>query len=289
MKINSIAIEISGKAFLPEAYAYRKAFIEKGYYCNFLSKDSKDILNYDAVLLFHGFHPFWKKYPDFVIGEYHSLSTGRFPRVKDFIKKIINIRPNIYIFLNNDVKDKMWHFNKSNFVIRGMGYEKNDFEKFRNEEKKYDVVYCGSYRDGLDAVISKLAKLQLKIAVVGTHDFCNFENVSFLGKLPPCEARRVIMQAEFGLNFTPDIFPFNIQDSTKIIEYCGAGLKIITNKYKWVNEFEEDRGGNFLDLDKIDTINNIIEFDFKTPNVDDLAWDRIIDKSKIFEKIIYGK
>lgn len=281
MSIKSIAIEITNKAFLPEAYAYRDYFESHGFFCEFINQGSNEILDYDAVVLFHGFHPFWKKYPKFIIGEYNSLSTGKYSRVKDLIKRIINVKSDFYIFLNEDVRQKMWLKNKKRYLIRGMGYSQHDFIEYRFEEKFFDIVYCGSYRKGLLTYIQKLADLDFKIALVGFETSFKHKNVSVLGRMSPKQARRVISQACFGLNYTPDIFPLNIQDSTKVIEYCAAGLGVITNKYKWIDDFERLREARFLDLDIIKTREDISNFNFLIPDVSDLDWNYMLENSHI--------
>src|SRR5690554_7601990 len=128
--INSIAIEITDKAFLPESYAYRDYFRQHGFACDFVEKGSPDALNYDAIMLFHGLHPFWRKYPKYIIGEYHSLSRGSYTRIKDFIKRLINVRADLYSFLNEDVRKKMWFSNETNYITRSMGFSSADFVEF---------------------------------------------------------------------------------------------------------------------------------------------------------------
>lgn len=285
IKIKKIAIEVTDCAFLPEAYAYRDYFNKKGFKCDFVDKGDPRLIDYDCALLFHGFHPFWKKYPKFIIGEYHSLSTGRFNRVKDFLKRIFNVRSNVYIFLNDDVRRKMWFSKNINYSTRSMGYSKEDFERFKNEEKKFDIVYCGSYRDGLWDIIKKLADLGITIAVVGSEIPFKHELITSFGRKNPIEARRIISQAKYGLNYTPDVFPLNFQDSTKVIEYCAAGLGVITNKYHWVNRFEKSRGANFLDLKEINLASDLYEYNYIVPNIDDLEWGFLINNIKIEEKL----
>lgn len=284
--IKSIAIEITNRAFLPESYAYRDYFLECGFCCDFVQKGVDDTSNYDAIILFHGFHPFWHKYPDFIIGEYHSLSTGRFSRSRDFIKRLFNVKPNLYIFLNEDVRIKMWFSNRINYITRNMGYNEIDLQKIETEKKIYDIVYCGSYRDGLWPAVKKLADLGMKVAIVGPELPFVHTNVTNFGRKALKKAQEIIIQARIGLNYTPDVFPFNIQDSTKVIEYSAANLGIITNRYKWINDFESSRNGGFLDLERINTKEDILNFNFIVPNVEDLKWSDIMKRSDIKAKII---
>ena len=281
MSIRTIAIETTEKAFLPEAYAYRDFFQQKGYVCDLQQKGSPSILDYDAVLLFHGFHPFWKPYPKFIIGEYHSLSTGNHGRLKDRLKRAINIKANFYIFLNDEVREKLWFSNTTPHLIRGMGYHKADFDSLKDDNKLYDVVYCGSFRPGVPEALFRLADLGLSIALAGFKTSLPHDNIHELGRVTPVEARQIIAQSKYGLNFTPDIFPLNIQDSTKVIEYCAAGLGVITNRYQWVNEFEAQRGGKFLTLSDINCLEDVTSFDCVIPEVDDLSWEAIFESLEI--------
>lgn len=286
MRIKSIAIEITDKAFLPESFAYRDFFRKKGLKCEFVQKGAVDALNYDAVLLFHGFHPFWRKYPKFIIGEYHSLSTGKCSRLKDFVKRVINVRSHLYIFLSEDVRKKLWFSKKTHYAIRSMGFNKAEFTNYQNQEKVFDVVYCGSYRSGLWEELKKLADLGLMIALVGPTAPFTHQNITSFGRKSPKEASGIIAQAQYGLNYTPDIFPFNIQDSTKVIEYCAANLGVITNRYKWVNKFENERGARFLSLSNVKSIEDIKKFEFIVPDVSDLSWDVLIERSGVFCELV---
>ena len=249
--IKSIAIEVTNKSFLPESYAYRDYFRNQGYQCEFIKKGSSEVLNYDAVILFHGFHPFWKKYPNFIIGEYHSLSTGSYSRFKDLFKRIFNIRADVYVFLNEEVRKYMLFSKNCNYITRSMGYSGSDFNEFKSEKICFDIVYCGSFRKGLFEEIKKLADMGLLIAMVGPEESLEHDNITSFGRKDPKEARKIISRAKYGLNYTPDIFPLNIQDSTKVIEYCAAGLGVITNRYYWVDKFEKERNAAFLNLDEI--------------------------------------
>lgn len=281
--IKSIAIEKNDKAFLPEAYAYRDYFRQHGYICEFVNENSKEALGFDAIILFHGFHPFWKKYPKFVISEYHSLSTGKANRLKDFLKRVVNVKGDLYIFLNKDVRKKLWFSQKTNYITRGMGYP-NELVINKPEEKLYDVVYCGSNRPGVVDKINNLANIGLKIVVVGFNYDFNHSNINSFGRVAPPKVMSIISQARYGLNYTPDIFPLNIQDSTKVIEYSAAGLGVITNKYKWVSEFEKSTGAHFLDIDIIKSYEDVAEFNFKLPSISSLSWPLILKSSNILKK-----
>lgn len=282
--IKRIAIEKGDKAFLPEAYAYRAYFRKNGYTCEFVDSNANEALSFDAIILFHGFHPFWKRYPKIIIGEYHSLSTGKLNRLKDLFKRIINVRADLYIFLNEDVRTNLWFSSRTPYIIREMGYDTvNNINV--STPKVYDIVYAGSPRNGVVEKIKKLADLGFKVAVVGFHLNQIHSNVVSFGRVSPDISIKIISQSKFGLNFTPNIFPYNIQDSTKVIEYCSAGLGVITNKYHWINEFERKRGAQFLDINKIHKRSDVESFNFITPSIIDLSWTSILDRTDILNKL----
>jgi hypothetical protein len=265
--IKRLAIETSDRAFLPEAYAYKDFFENIGIECAFVGSREYDVKSYDAILIFHGFHPFWRSYPKYVIGEYHTLSTGRFSRLKDFIKRVFNVRADLNIFLNERVREKLWFNPGKNRIYRSMGVPVAEYIALEGEGKHYDVVYAGSDRDGVLAAIEKLARLGLSVAVVGFDYSGDLSNIYSFGKVFPADARKIIASARFGLNYTPDVFPYNIQDSTKVLEYCAAGLGVITNKYFWVNSFEENYDASFLDVEAVSLKSDVEQYEFKIPNI----------------------
>jgi hypothetical protein len=279
-----LAIEFKQSAFLPEAHAYKAFFESKGWQCELLDPSSKGNQKYDVIILFHGIHPFWKSYPKIVVGEYHSLSTGRFPRIKDAIKRLINKPANLNVFLNERVRSAMWFSaNSSNNLLRPMGVCYEEYEKIQNSAE-FDIVYAGSYRKGLDKVIASLKDLGYKIAIAGfTGQSCTL--VKYFGKLSAAETRSLIKKSRLGLNFTPDVWPYNVQDSTKVLEYCAAGIPIVTNNYEWIRNFQDSRDCQFLDLYEFISTKKKDDFDLQSPNISDLDWGKVIINSGLYEKL----
>src|SRR5690606_15757195 len=131
------------------------------------------------------------------------------------------------IFLNDVVRAKFFFSRKVPHSLRGMGFFKSDSKSHGNKE--FDVIYCGSYRSGVMDHILRLADMGLRVAVVGFDCHLEHNNIVSFGKVSPLETGEFMRRARWGLNYTPDRFPLNIQDSTKVIEYCAAGLGVITN------------------------------------------------------------
>jgi hypothetical protein len=272
----NLAIVKGEKAFLPEAYAYEQFFSKKSHIKVHIYPSVDSVPdNVDLVIVFYGFIPKWRSYKFEIIGEYNSLSTGVFAKLKDLIKRVCNKRGTHTVVLNDYVRKQM--FLNTDVLIRGMGF----FTQYllTSNIKKFDLVYSGTInRPGVKDVLVRLSGLGLSVCVIGTSEYIGCGVIS-LGRLSLQDVYKVYGECTYGLNFTPDIYPYNRQDSTKVIEYCAAGLKVITNKYDWIDKFEVENNACFLDVDKISTIDDLFDFGFKTPNVEHLDWERVIVSS----------
>ena len=170
------------------------------------------------------------------------------------------------------------------------------FIKLKNTIE-YDLVYSGSieYRPGLLKEIEKLALLDFKIIIIGYYNqrtynkFKKYKNVKMIGRVERIELPKYYSKCKAGLNFTPNIYPLNLQSSTKTIEYCAAGLYVISSKYDWIKNFEKERSAKFLWIDEISKKSDFENYKFKIPDVSDLEWNQILEKSSFdtFIKKIY--
>ncbi|BBL19385.1 hypothetical protein F939_00553 [Acinetobacter radioresistens DSM 6976 = NBRC 102413 = CIP 103788] len=290
-KLIKLGIVHSYDSFYPETKAYLKYMtninsnIKIEIFSNIKDADEKS----DIVIYYGGYLPFYKKIKSKLIIEYHSLSTGSYPRIKNFIKRRFSAKAQAYIFLNENVKTELGFYGNSKaYYFRSMGYDDDIFNIAKNNFKKYDFVYMGSvHRYGVMEVIKNIANKGFSILVIG----CNLETYTELKsiknifphrKMDQKEMFELASQAKYGLNYTIDQYPFNIQDSTKLIEYCAMGLKVVTNRYKWVDFFEKDIGANFLNLEAFFRDKNIIkEFDFCNGNIQKYKWSNVIKESNI--------
>lgn len=299
-KLLNIGIEINNNSYTPEFYAY-KAFLEKKMHkVQLLNKDElSHNKSFDIKIYTMGFSHKWRnKEETKIIHEYQSLSTGYGNKIKNNIKKYLNIKPNGRIFLNSYVR-KTLNFNDNiDYIERDMGIDESFFNITQNNiQKEYDIVYCGSInRYGLIKTLINLSKLGLKILVIGNVSLkiekkLKKYNIICTGKIQRNNIPPLYKMATFGLNYTPNIYPFNVQTSTKTLEYCASGLKILSNHYNWISNFEKERNAKFLWLHDLFNIGNIDILKTKensliTPNVKDLMWDIILKNSKL-EEFLY--
>lgn len=281
-----IGIPISRNAYTPESYAYQKYLIRKGH---IVQLDYNLDPNNDINLYITGLKPFWKKKEGRAkeIHEYQSLSTPPYAKLKNFGKKIINNKPNGRIFLNNFVHEHLFFEDKVPFIYRDMGVDEKIFQK-PNENPDYDIVYCGSVsgRNGLIETLLNLAK-SYKVLVVGKltiedRDLLNSKNITLIGVVNRELLPEIYRNARFGLNYTPDIYPYNIQTSTKTLEYLASGLKVISNRYEWAEYFFKKinyqpfwlSNDTTLDITKSENLNG-----FNYSVMKDYSWENILSHS----------
>ena len=113
----------------------------------------------------------------------------------------------------------------------------------------------------------------------------SYNKIEFAGFQPYKELPKIYQRAYYGLNFTPNLYPLNLQNSTKTKEYCASGLKVVSNKYQWVSEFEKYNNAKFYWYDDFISEDNIRNFNFKIPNVEKYSWKYIFEDIQ-FKKFI---
>lgn len=282
----NIGIPLSASAYTPESHAYQKYLIRKGHT---VQLDYKLDPDNDINLYIMGLKPFWEKKKGRAkeIHEYQSLSTPPYAKLKNFGKKLINNKPNGRIFLNNFIHEHLFFEDKIPFIYRDMGVDENLFQK-PNENPDYDIVYCGSVsgRNGLIETLLNLAK-SYKVLVVGKltiedRGLLNSKNITLIGAVNRELLPEIYRNARFGLNYTPDIYPYNIQTSTKTLEYLASGLKVISNRYEWAEYFFKKINyqpfwlscDTTLDITKFENLNG-----FNYSFMKDYSWENVLSHS----------
>lgn len=290
----NIGITLSKHAYTPEAYAYERFLSKLGH-----SVELDYILdnNNDVNIYFMGARPFWEKRKGRAkeIHEYQSLSTPPYANLKNFSKKFLNKKPDGRIFLNNLVGNEMGFKDNIPYLYRDMGVDETLF-RIPNPHPNFDIVYCGSIsgRKGLIETLLKLANFY-KVIVVGTltedeNKLLNVKNITLAGRVDREKLPEIYSDARFGLNFTPDVYPFNVQTSTKTLEYLASGLGLITNKYSWIESFCASLYLEPIWLEDIETTKKL-SMDLLKPNMDKFKWEYILEESnfEIFIKNILEK
>lgn len=277
-----IGITLKNNSYTPEAYAYEKYLISKGWS---VQLDYELDPNNDINIYFMGIRPFWGKREGkaIEIHEYQSLSVPKYSKLKDYIKTKINRVPDGRIFLNDIVSSKLNFRDNVPHIYRDMGIDDAFFQK-PNINPEFDIIYCGSIlgRVGLVEVLLNLAE-RYKVLIVGDVprellDKLRKPNISLMGRVDREYLPELYRNARYGLNYTPDIYPFNIQTSTKTLEYLASGLHVISNKYIWSSLFFSSIGYEPIWINSsggIESNRNIVK-----PDMSQYSWYNILEKNK---------
>jgi len=288
-----------GKSYLPEIDAYKKYFDLYGDF-QFIDciKDLNGVYKLgDFDLLWYIMGTDLKSINLPKVHDYASLSTGNMQTVKNYVKRFFNKEPKLRLFLNKDIKNTMNFTDSVPYLIRDMGIDKSFF--IRDVKKEYDFVYMGAItRERKIPQLLNKFKSDLKsksLLVIGEvpadiyKEFSNSKNIIFSGKVPYQDVSMLAAKAIYGINMIPDLHPFNIQTSTKLLEYCALGLKVITTQYKWQKEFESRYEASFFKIDEelenFD-LNTIENFEFQIPNVEELEWTNMFDSLELNKKLL---
>ncbi|EMM6469043.1 hypothetical protein N8Q68_12855 [Enterobacter hormaechei subsp. hoffmannii] len=195
----------------------------------------------------------------YLIHEYASLSTGKYKfikLIKDLIKHNCSHRPDYQIFLNDFIQSKM-AINGVLGELRDMGVSEVFIQnRSINPDKSvvnYDFAYVGSMsaerklENFLDSKIMK-GKSILLIGTSPDYLMTRYENdfnIKFAGKVEQSEIPSLLTDVRVCINYVPDVYPYNRQTSTKLIEYLTLGKDVISNKYKWVMDFVINNNLNY--------------------------------------------
>ncbi|WP_114765992.1 glycosyltransferase family protein [Vibrio rhodolitus] len=285
--MKSIGLVTLNKAYLPELNAYKEFFASN--YTLSIVCESEDLSRYDILWYFMGTSGKRYRVDQFVIHEYASLSTPPLSKIKNFIKRVFICKPDLRVFLNVNVKNEMGFSDEVPSVTRDMGVGRSFFEcQEQTHDIKWDFIYVGSMEQArrIHLAIDSILKFRpdARVALVGlASDFLisrysGNENIEFIGKVDYEEISSLIRSSHVGLNYVPDIYPYNMQTSTKFLEYLACERVVVTNRYSWVEEYCEK---NDVDVIFLDELHKLTSLTIKASKSKVLSWDEVIEISRI--------
>lgn len=297
--MKKIAIVHKGKAHIPETTVYQDLLSKYGFQVDYCpSEDELFAQDYDVEWHFMGIdiNPF-SLHNRFVIHEYLSLSIPPFAILKNRIKRRFNRRPDIRVF-NGEMIESEFHFQDGiKHFIRQPGIGDHFFTPVIIT-KRYDFVYLGAMDNSrntpvfFDRICRALSENSI-LAIGNPPSVRNlstrYPNMHFVGQVPHNEVPILLKSAEYGLNLMPNLYPYHIQPSYKLIEYCAAGLKVITTDYLWANQFEKQHHGRFYKLDhKFENLSMkaLSGFAFVTPDVSHFTWEQSFRQSGLLDLLL---
>lgn len=115
--------------------------------------------------------------------------------------------------------------------------------------------------------------------------FKSYKNIFFLGYKTQDQIVEILKVSKYGFNYIPDTYPWHSQASLKLLEYLAANLKIISNKTKFVLEFEKKFNSKFNYIEDINNVNDIINYNYKNGCINSLEWNNIFQQCNFINTI----
>ena len=292
----------NNKANYPELNAYAKYF-KKYFDIELIEKKDLKTRTFDnkTILWFlMGFFP--EKYKaGCIIHDYRSLSVGKLPRLKNWLKKTFNQKPDARIFLNQYICNELGFNDSIPYFFIDMGIPS---EMIKSTETTSDIIHDFIYVGDIskeresDHMIQEFLKqygTNKSFMVVGSYDisiynkFKKYPNIKFTGRVPQFKVFELIKQSNICVNFIPKKYPYPFQTSTKLLEYAAMKKRILSTKTPAIEKHLHDLNIKAYLVDDYffppyDTLIKTAEN--SSFNVINITWDTLIKESKI-EKFLY--
>lgn len=301
--MKKILIVKGEKAYLPEVYAYKEFLEKEKYQVKITSKPTMAEEKWaDIIWRLMGIDLFnTKRKSKFLIHDYRSLSTTR---LKDQIKKNLNKKPNLRIYLNDTVKEGMNFKDEVPYLLIDMGIAKEFCVPNKEHITKcYKFIYVGAinrFRE-IDKILEWFIKSEFKnekFLLIGTPEkeiyqkYKKFSQIIFLGKIDYFDIPKYLSKAEYAFCNIPNRYPYNEQTPTKYLEYVATNLKILANRTKWIERFlesqKEQKTFLYDNLNEI-TKESLKKFEFNNINMENFVWENLLKKSKLLDVIRKGE
>lgn len=284
-----------GKASYPDIHAYREYFNDKFHIYDGTVEDYRNFNDKSNTILWciMGYYP--KRLNAYrVIHDYRSLSVGKFSALKDKIKACFNIKPDVRIFLNTEVRKQMNFSDGIPEYLLDMGVPNWIFNIEPSVEFSGTFCYLGdmSLERGFDKIIDGFLRSRTKndsFVLIGKPQkelldkYIGTEGLIFTGFKNQREALAIVKACKYAVSFIPYHRPYCYQTPTKLLEYAALGMNIICNDspsnidaLKSLDVEANITGGTIFDNLKLsNTIYNDIN------KIKSLEWPSVIEASGI--------
>lgn len=292
----TLAFIHAGKAFLPELEGYQAYFSGIGIKTLVLHPNEMAQQHIDIEWHMMGAHFRRTHKTALVIHEYASPSTPPLAAIKNKLKNLLNCRPDYRLFLNEATAAEMNFKDDTPFGYRDM-FITSKPERMRQQMPIYDFIYAGSVEAGrqpkklLNVFATGSMKTNSLLILSQNYSalqkaYRQFDNIHFTGPVKPADVGQFIRQARFGIDYRPLVKPYDIQTSSKLLEYSAQGVPVISSGTQWVLGFMQAHGGRFFLLNKDLSNFNMAElerFSFEFPQLNDFSLPNQLAKSGILE------
>jgi len=235
----------------------------------------------------------------FQIHEYASASIPPYAWLKDQVKHWTQPRPDYRIYQNGWVRERMGFADGVPHALRDMGVAEYFFDApSHTPAPEFDLVYLGemprllAFIPVLQAIHAAGRSLLLVGDVPAELQMHLPPNVTCSGRVDHAQVPHHLRRARFGLNLVPNATPFQQQTSTKVLEYCAVGLRMVSNAYPWVRYFMAQHKANFylLNDDAPSLATSFGEaldaYPYEVPDVRTLAWPQVLNTLPLWRTIL---
>ena len=292
----------NGPSYLPEIDAYC-AYIQSRGHQTMVHYSSQPVPSSASVVWwFCGRVPLREAHRlrgAFQIHEYASASIPPYAWLKDQVKHWTQPRPDYRIYQNGWVRERMGFADGVPHALRDMGVADYFFDTPTNTPApEFDLVYLGemsrllAFIPVLQAIDAAGRSLLLVGDVPAELQAHLPANVTCTGGVDHAQVPHHLRRARFGLNLVPNATPFQQQTSTKLLEYCAVGLRVVSNAYPWMRYFMAQHKANFflLNDDAPSLATSFGEaldaYPYEVPNVCSLAWPQVLDTLPLWRTIL---
>lgn len=177
------------------------------------------------------------------IHDYRSLSVGRFRRGKDFLKRLLNVDPDIRIFQNDAIRKALGFTRDGRTIYLPMGVPRMFIDQ-RDlvADPTVDFIYIGSMLGErkcelmLDSFLKRFGATK-SFDLYGPRNpelearYSGKDNIRFRGLVDQAELPRLLKSARVGVCYFPVHYPHVLQTPTKLMEYAALGMRILANEH----------------------------------------------------------
>ena len=233
-----------GKAAYPDVRAFREYFT--GPYETFECSPSEvaSAPDLDRTVCWHmmGFYP--KRLPSaLTIHDYRSLSVGRLRRTKDRLKRLLNVRPDLRIFQNQEIRTALGFAEDDRTHYLPMGVPRLFIEqRALAPTSGPDFIYIGSMLGErkcelmLDSFLKRFGSSRM-FDLYGPSNpelearYRDKQNIRFHGLIAQDQLPTILKSARVGVCYFPMHYPHVLQTPTKLMEYGALGMRILANEH----------------------------------------------------------
>ncbi len=236
---NTISILETQRAILPEMSAYR-GVLEPTFSVEMIPDMDRNLED-RIVWCFMGMH---RRRPKcrYLIHDYRSLSTGFASALRDSLKRKLNAKPDLRIFLNENVRDVMAFDDGIPYILLDMGVPESILE-YRGTDPypAYRFCYIGeiSKERRSDRMLEAFVKSNYcsePFLLIGRCEpklqarFASVSSLRFAGRFSQDEVFLMLRQCEYAISHFPNHRPHCFQTPTKLLEYASLGKAILANR-----------------------------------------------------------